>query len=212
MAAESPYFFLSYARGHFDTGSHPHKWIVKFFRDLCADIAELTGSPTPGYMDKQRLEIGTRWPFELTDALATCKVLLPIFSPQYFTSDYCGKEWEIFSRRITRHPWGDDPPKVIIPVHWTPMEIEDLPEMVRHVQHRQADLPQHYQREGLYGIMRLGKYREAYKETVLHLARAIVKAAGVELTPLDESERVPPHQIPSAFTDVKAFKGGLDDR
>jgi len=212
MTAESPYFFLSYARGHFDTGNHPNKWTVKFYKDLCADIAELTGSATPGYMDDQRLKIGTQWPSELTRALATCRVLLPIFSPQYFNSEYCGKEWEIFDRRVVRHSWGGSRPAVIIPVLWTTMEIADLPEFVQHVQHNQADLPNHYLREGLYGIMKLGKYREAYKETVLCLARAIVDAAAAELAPLDESEQVPLDQIPNAFANVKPLEGSLDVR
>ncbi|HEX6471376.1 MAG TPA: TIR-like protein FxsC [Streptosporangiaceae bacterium] len=210
MPAECPYFFLSYARTHF--GSDPDKWTVKFYHDLCADISQLTGSESPGYMDQQRLMIGAEWPSDLTQALATCRVFMPIYSPQYFNSEYCGKEWTIFNRRVERHARGGPSPRVIIPAMWTAMELTDLPEFARFVQYHQADLPAHYLRQGLYGIMKLGRYREAYKETVLCLARAIVAAAETQLTPLDEAERTRLDLVPNAFADVKRPASSLDVR
>lgn len=210
MTAESPYFFLSYARTPF--GDDPNKWIVKLYRDLCSDISQLTGSPSPGYMDQQRLAMGAEWPTDLTQALSTCRVFLPIYSPQYFNSEYCGKEWAIFSRRVERHARGGPTPAVIIPAMWTAMDPKELPEFARLVHHDHADLPSHYLRQGLYGIMKLGKYREAYKETVLCLARAIVQAAEIRLPPLEETERTRLDLADNAFADVKRPAESVDVR
>lgn len=211
MIAENLYFFLSYARTH--SGDDPDKWKVKFYRDLCADISQLTGSSSPGYMDQQRLAIGAEWPSDLTHALSTCRVFLPIYSPQYFNSEYCGKEWTIFSQRVELHARGGPPPPVIIPAMWTAMDPAELPEFARLVHHDHADLPVHYVKQGLYGIMKLGKYREAYKETVLCLARAIVAAADeVQLPPLEESERTRLDLVSNAFADVKRPADSFDVR
>jgi FxsC-like protein len=87
-----------------------------------------------------------------------------------------------------------------------------LPEFARLVHHDQADLPGHYLRQGLYGIMKLGKYREAYKETVLCLARAIVQAAEIRLPPLEETERTRLDLAPNAFADVKRPPDSLNVR
>jgi FxsC-like protein len=210
MTAENPYFFLSYARTPF--GDHPIKWPLKFYRDLCADIVQLTGTTAPGYMDQQRLPIGAEWPTDLTHALSTCRVFLPVYSPQYFNSVFCGKEWAIFSRRLERHARGGPSPPVIIPAMWTAMDPAELPEFARKVHHDHADLPPHYLRQGLYGIMKLDKYRDAYKETVLCLARAIVQAAAIALPPLDEAERTPLDLAPNAFADVERPADSVDVR
>jgi len=185
---------------------------VKFYKDLCADIHHLTASSLPGYMDRQELPLGADWPADLTRALSTCRVFMPIYSPRYFNSEYCGKEWTVFARRVERHARGGSPPAVIIPVVWTDMDLEDIPEFARLVQYSQGGLPSHYVREGLYGIMRLGKYREAYKETVFCLAKAVIAAAKIGLAPLHESEQIRLDQIPDAFADAKRPSDSLDIR
>ncbi|MEO5878453.1 MAG: TIR-like protein FxsC [Streptosporangiaceae bacterium] len=201
---QDPYFFLSYARMRHDSDPHPDKWIIKFFRDLCADISHLTGSENPGFMDQQQLRIGAEWSTELTEALATCKVFLPIYSPRYFNSEYCGREWAIFNRRLEKHAVGGPLPTAIIPAMWIPMDLDKLPMFAGTRQLSQPDLPQHYLREGLYGIMKLGKYREAYKETVLGLARAIVFTAdSVRLARLGDDPHANMKTVDSAFADFE---------
>jgi FxsC-like protein len=204
FADDQPYFFLSYARMRLDSAAQPDKWIIKFFHDLCDDISHLTGSTNPGFMDQQQLKVGSEWSEELTEALATCKVFMPVYSPRYFNSEYCGKEWAIFNLRLEQHAVHGTLPAAIIPAMWTPMDLERLPLFAGTRQLSQADLPHHYLREGLYGIMKLGRYREAYKETVLSLARAIVLTAdSVRLAELARARRPKMARIPSAFGDFE---------
>jgi hypothetical protein len=175
---QRPYFFLSYARSRFrpGDGTDPDRWVTKLFNDLCADVGVATGASNPGFMDRQ-IPVGTQWPNHLGEALANCRVFVALISPSYFASDYCGKEWAAFVQRIERYSVGGERPPAIIPALWTPLEPDELPLMVRSMQYIPPDFPTQYSAEGFYGIMKLGRYREAYKQTVLRLARLIKTTA-----------------------------------
>lgn len=173
-----PYFFLSYARSRFrpDDGTDPDRWVTKLFKDLCQDVGIVTGAPTPGFMDRQ-IPVGTRWPDHLSEALAHCRVFLALLSPAYFTSEYCGREWAAFLGRVRSQQAGLDRPLAIIPALWTRMTLEDLPADLRSMQYLPTDFPPQYAAEGFYGIMKLSRYREQYKQTVLKLARLVKDTA-----------------------------------
>jgi FxsC-like protein len=168
-----PHFFLSYARSRYrPQGSDPDRWVAKFFNDLCEDVALATGMQVPGFMDRQ-IPVGTAWPDYLTDALANCRVFVALFSPTYFTSEYCGREWAAFIERVERQTAGRDLPSAIIPAWWTPMNLSGLPPSLQPMQNASPRFPTAYTAEGLYGIMKLGRYRQQYKETVFRLANII---------------------------------------
>ena len=170
---QRPHFFLSYARSRYrPEGSDPDRWVAKFFNDLCEDVALATGMQVPGFMDRQ-IPVGTAWPDYLTDALANCRVFVALFSPAYFTSEYCGKEWAAFLERVKRHMAGRDLPSAIIPAWWTPMSLSELPVALHDMQNIPPGFPRAYADEGLYGIMKLDRYRRQYKETVYRLANLI---------------------------------------
>jgi FxsC-like protein len=174
-----PHFFLSYARSRFrpDNDSDPDRWVAKLFNDLCLDVSHATGTSVPGFMDRQ-IPVGTGWPDHLEDALSKCRVFVALFSPAYFTSEYCGKEWAAFQERAERARSGTNSlPSPIIPAMWMPMEIDELPSSLQSLQNNSPMFPQAYAAEGLYGIMKLGRYRESYKETVLRLANLIKERA-----------------------------------
>lgn len=168
-----PHFFLSYARSRYHPeGPDPDRWVAKFFNDLCEDVAQATGMQVPGFMDRQ-IPVGTAWPNSLTDALANCRVFVALFSPAYFTSEYCGKEWAAFMERVERQTAGRDLPSAIIPAWWTPMNLSELPHTLQAMQNASSKFPAPYTAEGLYGIMKLNRYRQHYKETVFRLANII---------------------------------------
>lgn len=168
-----PYFFLSYARSRYrPEDSDPDRWVGKLYNDLCLDVGHATGMPVPGFMDRQ-IPVGTEWPDHLADALSNCRVFVALFSPSYFRSEYCGKEWAAFLERAERRTAGLDRPSAIIPAMWVPMEIGALPSSLQSMQNVPLGFPSSYAAEGLYGIMKLGRYREHYKETVLRLANMI---------------------------------------
>ncbi len=197
---QRPYFFLSYARSklHREGRNDPDRWVNKFYQDLCDDVAQVTGSAHPGFMDRE-MPAGTEWPVQLSNALATCRVFVALYSPGYFHSDYCGKEWAAFTRRIEMHAAGGSAPPLIIPALWTPVDDDELPHAVRNTQYVQADFPSAYRAEGLYGIMKLNRYRDPYRQTVLKLARLIREVANG--TPLVTCEPLDLLALRSAFLD-----------
>lgn len=137
----------------------------------------------PGFMDRQ-IPVGTSWPDHLADALSNCRVFVALFSPAYFTSEYCGKEWAAFRERAKQHLAGTDK-YAIIPAMWVPMDTDEMPPALHSIQNvQQQGFPPAYVAEGLYGIMKLGRYRDRYKETVLRLANLIKdRAAECALPP-----------------------------
>ncbi|GLY80351.1 TIR-like protein FxsC [Actinoallomurus iriomotensis] len=173
-----PYFFLSYARSRFrpDDGTDPDRWVTKLFKDLCHDVGVVTGMPTPGFMDRQ-IPAGTQWPDHLAEALASCRVFLALLSPAYFTSEYCGKEWAAFLGRVKSQQAGLDRPLAVIPALWTRLDPSELPPDLKSMQYIPPDFPSQYAAEGFYGIMKLGRYREQYKQAVLQLARLVKETA-----------------------------------
>jgi FxsC-like protein len=173
-----PYFFLSYARSRFrpDDGTDPDRWVTKFYKDLCHDVGIVTGTPIPGFMDRQ-IPAGTQWPGHLAEALASCRVFVALLSPAYFTSEYCGKEWAAFVGRVKSQQAGLGRPLAIIPALWTRMGLQDIPPDLNSMQYIPPDFPAQYTAEGFYGIMKLGRYREQYKQAVLQLARLVKETA-----------------------------------
>jgi FxsC-like protein len=168
-----PHFFLSYARSRYrPDDSDPDRWVAKLFTDLCLDVGQATGMPVPGFMDRQ-IPVGQSWPDQLANALSNCRVFVPLFSPAYFTSEYCGKEWAAFLERAQRQLDGQQRSFAIIPAMWVPMGPREMPSLLHSMQHVPPGFPPAYANEGLYGIMKLGRYREQYKETVFRLANII---------------------------------------
>ncbi|MFI0372604.1 TIR-like protein FxsC [Actinomadura sp. 1N219] len=175
-----PFFYLSYARSRYRP-EDSDRWVAKFFNDLCHDIGQATGTLNPGFMDRQ-IPVGSEWPDQLADALANCRVFVALFSPSYFTSEYCGKEWAAFLKRYHAHTAGLDRPPAIIPVWWTKMDISEIPEPLHSMQNVPPEFPSAYALEGIYRIMKLGRFREQYKETILRLATVIKdRAAACDL-------------------------------
>ncbi|TDE38722.1 TIR-like protein FxsC [Actinomadura sp. 6K520] len=191
-----PHFFLSYARPRYRPEDND-RWVTKFFNDLCQDISHATGALNPGFMDKQ-IDVGTEWPDQLADALANCRVFVALFSPAYFTSEYCGREWAAFLKRYHAQTAGLDTPPAIIPALWTRMEMTEIPESLHNLQNIPPGFPSAYGSEGLYGIMKLGRFREQYKETVLRLATVIKDRAAECALPFSEVPALATVQSPFA--------------
>jgi FxsC-like protein len=179
-AGDRPYFFLSYARTprpDRNSSFDPNFWVNKLYEDLSYEVLQLIRSPVAGFMDRE-IRLGMRWSRELTSALATCRVFVPLYSPRYFASDNCGKEWYAFSRRVldqrARKPSTD---VAIVPALWVPVDEESLPAMAREIQFDHHDLGEMYGRVGFSGIMKVDRYRDDYILAVQGLARRIVEVA-----------------------------------
>jgi FxsC-like protein len=203
----APYFFLSYAHVPPDDAddSDPDLWVRKLFRDLCGHIMHMTDVPRgcSGFMDRS-MRAGQIWTTELADSLASCRVFVPLYSPRYFHSSWCGKEWTVFCRRAARHrtEGSRGEPSAVVPALWAPVEKHHLPDFVREMQYTHPELGDRYREFGLYGLMKVSSYRRHYERAVLELARRII-AVG-ERVIVEPGQRASLASVPDAFAPVHA--------
>lgn len=104
--------FVSYARVDFETTPR-----AKDFMDRLGDaIARLEGTDRSSilYRDSVSIKAGSRWCPEVERALYECTFFIPLLSQAYFGSEYCGKEWTVFERRMV-----ENQSLQIVPIMWT---------------------------------------------------------------------------------------------
>jgi hypothetical protein len=201
--ADGPVFFLSYAHapkvaGHGQTD--PDFYAAKFFGDVCQHLVQSTDLPAGdgiGFMDRE-LRLGHQWPNRLVRALATCRVFVPLYSPRYFSSEHCGKEWSAFARRADEMAaWQGENAEAIIPALWAPVRSDQVPEAARQIQYSAADYGSSYAADGLYRLMKLSKHQDEYQEVVIGLATRIWEVA--EKSPVRPGPVANYHALPNAF-------------
>jgi len=199
----NPYFFLSYAHTpKHDSDTDPNAWVKKLYDGLCSHIVQMTSVPPGarvGFLD-QGMTVGTKWTDELSQNLARCQVFVPLYSPRYFLSEQCGREWWAFSQREVnqRVRRKDIPENAIIPALWVPVEPAQLPQVARDLQFNHAAFGEDYADEGFYGLTKLNYLKDEYERAVYQLAKHIVKVA--RATDLAEGQVYKDYEsLPSAF-------------
>lgn len=194
-----PYFFLSYARGP------DNALVAKFYGDLCVELRERTGERSDdreiGFFDTRSIGLGQAWPSSLVGALSTCRVMLAMCSPTYFSSEPCGKEFQIFWDRKEEYrlDTGTDP-GVLLPVKWMPMPDAKMPRIASEIQNYTEGLGENYQEYGLRQLMRLNRYEDDYRHFVFKLAEMINEVAETHCIPEAAS-------VPSFGAIRNAFEG-----
>lgn len=180
-----PLFFLSYARSGRGTAKNPvnelDMQVMTFFRDLSMNVDGLTvrrPGADPGFMDRS-MNPGSEWSGELLEMVGICKVFVALLSPSYTASEWCGKEWNAFSRRkVTGGGRGAKYRTGIIPVIWAPYPEELFPSIIRNVQWfspeglPDIDIVAEYQKNGVSGLMYM-RQDIFYRGIVLRLAQHI---------------------------------------
>lgn len=179
-----PYFFFSYARR--DRRQDTDAFIDRFHDDLCAELGRLepAARAETSYRDTDRLILGDDWERELAAVLARCRTMVALYSPAYFASKYCGKEWTAFHGRVRRHHelTGSLVP-ALIPVLWEPPSVE-LPGEVAAIQYVEPAMSEPYARYGLRHLLRTDPTGEDYRRVVRVVAGRIKDAAARQLTEL----------------------------
>ncbi|MER5466516.1 TIR-like protein FxsC [Streptomyces sp. NPDC002668] len=200
--SHGPYFYLSYAhtpKTH-PKDKDPNAWVERFYRDLCAHVLQLSSLPagvSPGFMDQQ-MRPGESWSERLSDALATCRVLVPLYSPRYFLSEMCGREWYAFAQRsIFQQARTERTTEAIVPALWVPVPAGQLPYAAQRLQFNHAAFGDDYADEGFYGLIKLRYLRDQYERAVYLLAKRIVSVA--ETADIGPGLPIDFEQIPSAF-------------
>ncbi|RAG83106.1 hypothetical protein DN069_24015 [Streptacidiphilus pinicola] len=200
-----PYFFLSYAHSPRVPGAARERrthWEERLFQDLCEAVAELAGldeNEPVGFMDAGEHE-DENWSERITEALAHCRVFVPLYSPRYFRSEACGQEWAAFtSRQVLFNRPGLHAGQIngVVPVQWVPFEEGDLPDVARPLQYAHRSFGEDYETDGLLSLSRLSYFRPQYELAVLRLAQTIVRVA--QQTTITVGRRRDFQSRPSAF-------------
>ncbi|HWS88602.1 MAG TPA: FxsC protein [Pyrinomonadaceae bacterium] len=207
-------FFLSYAR----KDARDAKGEISYFKDFKDDLTKWVSSALGpvaelekdiAFYDQESIPLGADWDAELRRALQTSRVMICLFSPHYFASEYCGKEFEVFSRRVKAYtdalPQGARAPQLILPVLWEkPDNLQGkMPEVLKGLQFSHGSLGDDYAKKGLQRLLwrqRPGNQEEAaYKEFIDGLVDIVVREfnANRQVKPLAELPPLP--KVPSAF-------------
>lgn len=115
------WFYLSYARSDWDA------YLQRFFKDLVNELRMQLGSHENdlGFVD-QYISLGEDWNQETSRALATSRLCVCIFSPAYFKSAHCGKEFNGFTARSRLASPFETSTEGIFPVDWLPTEVTPI--------------------------------------------------------------------------------------
>jgi TIR domain len=171
--------FISYSRSNV---RHPQDAanIKRFVTDLEGDLVQypqVVGNDGACFFDTTNIETGTDWNEELSDAAARSRVAVALFSPSYFNSVWCGREFQVFVDR--RKSTVGDKPVAIVPVIW--MRHNAIPEPASAFQDTDdaiagASFPPDYRQMGLRQIMLLNSEPQ-YTQTRIAIGARILKAA-----------------------------------
>lgn len=168
------WFFLSYAREDADP------YFQKFREELVEAVRVKVGGAREdvAFFDRESIGAGESFGHTIGNALATSRIFVPVYSPTYFASASCGREWTAFAQRIERGG-AATPPPVILPVLW--VGEDDLsgriPAVARSIQWDQAAYGEEYIELGARQLMMLGRHRDRRRILVEALADRIVDVA-----------------------------------
>ena len=205
-----PYdFFFSYRRADFGAPMR------EFFTDLGEEVRKLRGqdkNENPAFFDQESIETGDNWDATLLAALQQSCVLVPMYSPAYFKSEYCGKEWQLFQLRREAYALahGGLEPAVIRPVVWIPIRKDNkltLPDnvglAVTRVQYTWGEEDSAINQEGLEQMVRLkAGHAQLYWDFVRDFAEGIKDAIEQYIDALAPQDRIGLVTIPRGGLNV----------
>jgi TIR domain len=86
--------FISYCRD----GS-AQRWLMNHFHQKLKECLADQIAPAPRIFVDRSMPKGVSWPSEIAKALRHTKILIPLFTPPYFTSKWCMAEWQTMQAR-----------------------------------------------------------------------------------------------------------------
>ena len=179
---QGSHFFLSYAHswpleGSLDTDPDPDQWVQQFFDDLSEAVDQHPGRRrdlAAGFFD-QDIPAGSNLNQSLSQALSSAEVFVPLYSPNYLTRAWPGREWASFRRRVVEAGLAN-PDRRFVPVLWTP--LSGLPEPPGFEAALAVGATESgYAENGLQALLRFSPYHDSYRAVVSELAESIVTVA-----------------------------------
>ena len=125
----------------------------------------------------------------------TCKAFVYIYSPHYFASEYCGKEYEVFRQRLNDHAKKNKSKglenRLLLPVLWVPpTDVKKPPAVVTEHQYFNDLLGNDYKKNGLMFMSKQkGTYPSAYNKFLWEFSSAMLQA--VKDAPLAQATSIP---------------------
>jgi len=162
------YFFFSYSRA-----DAPDQHLYNFYDDLCRELSVRAGIPIDetGFIDKHQ-PFGAEWDRTMSQAVATCKVFVPVYSPNYMVSRNCVQEWVAFAARLESHRrLTGESLDCVVPVWWIP--VDDLAPKLGWVEDPRVLFGANHEKHGLRFLLRLRDLQDQYRDAVVSLAMMI---------------------------------------
>jgi TIR domain len=161
--------FISYKKT--DIGKY---WVSKYFAPcLRHELGEILGRKAEIFFDEDDIRTGERWPDKLKRALASSKVLVPIFSGTYFCSEWCTREFVIIHHRQSKTPELAETGAIIVPV--LVRDGDHLPKLAKELQYKQFH-DYYTSCESFRAAPDFRKFEKAVEELAHDLHRAIQRA------------------------------------
>ncbi|MCI0388873.1 MAG: FxsC protein [Acidobacteria bacterium] len=184
-------FFFSYSRRDYENADI---YLTTFLKDLSKEIRIRRVSSKGeevAYFDQHKLTRGDDWKQELLDALQTARTLVCLYSPNYFASEYCGKEWQVMHMR--REQYLEEQrlakkqkaklPRIIKPIPWIlpyPQDFKTMSDPVGDAHYHFGSLTSGINTRGLLHVIRrrsVPEFELEYLDFIEGLASEIVNDA-----------------------------------
>src|SRR5579871_808824 len=109
--------FISWPRSH--TGS-TRRFLKKLRRSIIEEAVK-RGLPKSAFVDFHEIQLGDPWLSKMSGALCRSISLIAICGPDYYESDYCGREWA--GMEVLKARRAPDAPS-ILPLGWQPLRSQ----------------------------------------------------------------------------------------
>ncbi len=205
------WFYLSCAQEDWSDGE-----VKRFFQRLNNEVRTIAGASDfyvgafrPSGSDVATTALREEWFPHTLAALQNSRVLVPLYTPNYFKNEVCGKVWEFFRLRTIA---DNTPAPIILPVLWSPNnDLPDpLPHAVASIQYTddRGSIGWMYSSRGLRQLRK--RDHDQYEEFIKSFAQRLFDVAtSYPVQPLSE----PPAyaEITNAFA-VEAETATTEDR
>ncbi len=166
------WYFLSYSEDREFRGQ-----VERFHHNLESEVRGLLGdTPGGGFMDAVDIEPGERWRPLIWNTARRTACMIALYSPRYFGSDWCGREWAVFVDRMRRHVRQGGRARHLIILIWrrgrTPW-----PEGADEFQHLTWKFGSMYEERGLFHVVpEEGPPDREYRDIVYEVAQKVADA------------------------------------
>lgn len=171
---------------HFYLSSAPadgNEDLQRFFTDLNIAVRARLSPPENktkiGFFEPRGIANGNDWRPEVAEALRTSQTMVALISPEYFVSEYAGKEWRLFEKRRQftngqrRAETEGGARSAIVPVIWIPCKNSES-RIPSSVQAAFGDSNIVYREQGVLMLRSLDRFHDEYVDVLMSLSKQII--------------------------------------